>query len=143
MTTRPAQPSDKEHARRVHHLAYRDVVEQEFGSWVEAEQDGWFEKGFSTTHLRIVELDGIAIGAIAVTEADDRVSLLEIQILPDYQNRGIGSRLVKDEIAYAASRCKPLCLQVLRANRARALYERLGFRLVGESEHHFLLRRET
>jgi ribosomal protein S18 acetylase RimI-like enzyme len=138
VTTRPATPDDKELLRRIHHAAYRDVVEREFGPWVEAEQDGWFDKGFVADHFRIVELDRVAVGSIATTEADDHVFLGEVQILPEYQNRGIGSELVIGELAHAKSLGKPLRLQVLRANdRARALYERLGFRLIGETEHHF------
>jgi len=44
------------------------------------------------------------------------------------------------ELAHAKALGKPLRLQVLRANdRARALYERLGFRLIGETENHLLM----
>jgi hypothetical protein len=35
---------------------------------------------------------------------------------------------------------KPVVLQVLKANRARRLYERLGFVMTGESETHYVMR---
>jgi len=66
--------------------------------------------------------------------------LVGIQLLPEFQGRGIGSDLILRELAHAKALGKPLRLQVLRANdRARALYERLGFRVVGETEHHFMM----
>ena len=33
---REATESDREYARRVHHLAYREIVERQFGEWDEA-----------------------------------------------------------------------------------------------------------
>jgi ribosomal protein S18 acetylase RimI-like enzyme len=140
VTTRPATPDDKELLRRIHHAAYRDVVERQFGVWDEAEQRARFDKSVSADHERIIELGGIAIGSIASIEADDHVFLSGIQLLPEYQNRGIGSELITRELAHAKSLDKPLRLQVLRANRARALYERLGFRVVSETEHHFVMK---
>ena len=139
VTTRPATPDDKELLRRIHHDAYRDVVTRQFGPWNEAEQNRWFDKGFVASGLRVIELDGVAVGSIASIDEGDQVFLCGVQILPEYQNRGIGSELVRAELARAKSLGKPLRLQVLRENRARALYERLGFQMTGETEHHFTM----
>src|SRR5258708_5804281 len=136
VTTRPAAAEDKELLRRIHHAAYHDVVARQFGVWDEADQRNRFDKTFSIDHTRIIELDGVAVGSIASIEADDDVFLSGIQLLPEHQSRGIGSKLIGSELAQAKSLGKPLRLQVLRANRARTLYERLGFRVVGETEHH-------
>ena len=43
VTRRPAREPDTEFARQIHHLAYRDVVERQFGPWVEADQDNFFQ----------------------------------------------------------------------------------------------------
>lgn len=37
---------------------------------------------------------------------------------------------------------RPVWLQVLKVNPARALYERLGFRVVGQSDTHWHMLRE-
>ena len=138
VTTRPATPDDKELLQRVHRASYRDVVTRQFGTWDDVDQRSRFDKSLVLERSRIVELDGVPIGSMATAEADDHVFLVGIQLFPEYQNRGIGSELVTRELAHAKSLGKPLRLQVLRANdRARALYERLGFRLIGETEHHF------
>lgn len=40
---RPAVPADTHFARRVHHAAYREVVERQFGSCNEEQQDRFLE----------------------------------------------------------------------------------------------------
>jgi ribosomal protein S18 acetylase RimI-like enzyme len=66
--------------------------------------------------------------------------LAEIEILPEWQGRGIGSAVVRSLMREAASRQKPLTLRVLHINqRARTLYERLGFQPFREIETHSYL----
>ena len=139
VTTRPATVDDKELLRRIHHDAYHDVVTRQFGAWDLAEQRIRFDKSLRIEYHRVIELDGMPIGSIASIDTDDHVFLSGIQLLPAYQNQGIGSDLIARELARAKSLGKPLRLQVLLANRGRALYERLGFRVVSETEHHFVM----
>ena len=54
VTTRPAQDADTPFARAVHHAAYRDVVERQFGPWNEAAQDQYFATGWDPTTCQIV-----------------------------------------------------------------------------------------
>jgi len=51
--------------------------------------------------------------------------------------RGVGTSVVRDVMHQASRLGLPLRLQVLKANRARRLYERLGFREVAETPTHF------
>ena len=37
LSKRPATPTDKEFARQAHHTTYREVVEAQFGSWLNSE----------------------------------------------------------------------------------------------------------
>ena len=62
------------------------------------------------------------------------VRLRDLFLTPEYQGRGIGSRLVNEELAKARRLGKPLRLRVLKDNRARALYRRLGFTDCGETK---------
>jgi ribosomal protein S18 acetylase RimI-like enzyme len=72
--------------------------------------------------------------AIWTTDEGEYLRLCEVFLLPDCQGQGIGSQLLKQELARARRLHKPLRVSVLRANRARALYERLGFAVCGEIE---------
>jgi ribosomal protein S18 acetylase RimI-like enzyme len=89
----------------------------------------------------VIQADGEDIGVLIVEQQLDAIYLAEIQILPDWQGRGIGSSVVRSLMEEAAASGRPLILRVLHVNkRARALYERLGFRPFKEIETHTYMR---
>jgi GNAT superfamily N-acetyltransferase len=120
LARRPATEADKGFARRVHHLAYRDVVERQFGRWDETEQDAYFEDAWPKHEHQILEWNGQACGYLAVEVSATRVDLHELVLHPHYQNRTIGTGLVLEAVSLARSLGVPACLQVLRENRAAA-----------------------
>jgi ribosomal protein S18 acetylase RimI-like enzyme len=67
----------------------------------------------------------------AVRDAD-HWDLVQIQIVPEKQGRGFGSTILEKLLADAVQANVPVSLSVLKANPARHLYERLGFRIVKE-----------
>ena len=140
LTFRPARKDDHEFLRTLHHRAYRDVVQRQFGAWNEAEQDRWFERGLADGVYQIVEEDGRAVGAIDVRVERDELLLYEMQVAPEHQNRGIGSAILQAQFARARAHGQSIRLNVLKQNRARALYERNGFRTVSETDIHFTMR---
>ena len=126
--------------RELHKTAYRDVVVQQFGQWDDELQASLFSKQWIPERFEILEIDGQAIGCIRVDDRPDHLWLEEIQLLPEFQGRGLGSGLVQGEIARARLLQRPVRLQVLKSNvRARALYERLGFQVCGTTDRHFVL----
>lgn len=62
-------------------------------------------------------------------------------LLPEFQGRGIGTKLIQAVMGEAAGLGLPLRLQVLKANRARRLYERLGFHVYAETATHLQMSR--
>lgn len=66
--------------------------------------------------------------------------LIQIQLDPAAQGQGIGGALLAGVIAEAKAAGVSLRLGVLRANPARRLYERLGFRTVNEGPHEYEMR---
>ena len=90
---------------------------------------------YPTAQLLVVTADGSDVGRLYRTEAEgSELWLLDVALLPEWRGRGIGSRLVTNLVAEADARGVRLCLHVNRTNRARQLYERLGFVVTGESE---------
>jgi ribosomal protein S18 acetylase RimI-like enzyme len=63
---------------------------------------------------------------------------------PDYQNQGIGSRVIKSLLVEAEQQGVPVSLKVLKVNEAaRRLYERFGFSIEEEAEDYYLMRRPS
>ena len=84
-------------------------------------------------------VDGLAVGLLRVSERESALFIDQVEIVPDYQDRGIGTALINDLLA----RGRPVELGVLKVNDdARRLYERLGFRVTGETETHYNMRAE-
>ena len=136
---RPASVADQEFARCLHLAAYRDVVVRQFGSWDEEMQDKFFEDSWNPCEARIVQMQGRDIGLVQHRVHQDRVELVELQLLPEYQGRGIGALLLKEEQAAASGLGLPVKLRVLRESRAWVLYERVEFREVGSADVHILM----
>lgn len=83
--------------------------------------------------LSVIEVDGAAAGRLRVVRGEERITLAGIQLLPAYQNRGIGTALIEQLKREAQEKQIPLCISVEKDNpHARRLYERLGCRPVGE-----------
>jgi GNAT superfamily N-acetyltransferase len=114
-------------------------VVRTFGPWDDAEQRARFLAATDPATHRIVELDGRPIGCLAVRRLRDEVRLHRVLLLPEWQDQGIGTRLVRDVVAEARAEGLPVRLRVFRVNPARRLYERLGFVATGETGTHVLM----
>jgi ribosomal protein S18 acetylase RimI-like enzyme len=62
-------------------------------------------------------------------------------ILPSHQNRGIGTRLVRELAREAKESGRPLRLRVLSVNPARRLYEREGFQVTSTTPERIFMER--
>jgi ribosomal protein S18 acetylase RimI-like enzyme len=134
ISLRPAEHEDYEFLWWLHCSTIRPYVELTWG-WDEAWQRQYFRERFDPDRREIVECDGSPIGCISVEWSDDHGFLSLIEIAPEYQSQGIGTRLIERCLADAERRRLPVRLRVLRANSpARRLYERLGFVMVRETD---------
>lgn len=96
---------------------------------------------FSDGEFRIILCEGRQAGRVCHVRLQDEIRLIDIALLSEYRNRGIGSALLRNLVA-AADQCGlPLRFHVEQSNRARHLYERFGFRIVKENGPYFLLER--
>jgi ribosomal protein S18 acetylase RimI-like enzyme len=74
------------------------------------------------------------VGRLIVDRAGDVIRLIDISLLPEHRNAGLGAALIQDLQAEAARAGKPVLLHVGGLNRALRLYERLGFVKTAEGE---------
>lgn len=88
----------------------------------------------------IIEHEGKAAGLFKVARDGLDWQLVQIQLAPELQGRGVGEALIRQLIAEAREAGASLSLNVLHENPARRLYERLGFVVVGDGEHEYRMR---
>jgi len=129
-------PGDTDFARNVHHRAYRDIIERQYGSWYLPDQDKFFMGAWSAAAHDIVFCDGVRCGYTCIEDRESEIYIRELVIDPDYQGLGIGTRLINEVQQHASARDVAIRLQTQTLNRAATLYRRLGFRETGRTETH-------
>ncbi|HYX30685.1 MAG TPA: GNAT family N-acetyltransferase [Pyrinomonadaceae bacterium] len=87
---------------------------------------------------QIVLLAGEPVGRLAVEQRAEEIRLIDITLLPAHRNEGTGTLLIRELQQQAATARRPLRLQIIRFNRAVALFERLGFTRTSETGTHLL-----
>jgi GNAT superfamily N-acetyltransferase len=82
---------------------------------------------FSDAEFSIILSEGKPIGRILVHRAHREIRLVDLALMPDWRDRGIGTGLLQSLQTEARQNGWPVRLQVLKMNRAARLYERLAF----------------
>ena len=118
--------------------AYKKYVEENFGQWDEEVQKEYFDKFINDVkeNAYIIEFQNKDIGFYngEILENGD-YEIGNICIIPEYQGKGIGTKILKDIIKQNIER--DIKLQYFKQNPVGKLYQRLGFILVGEGEYHY------
>lgn len=134
ITLRPAAKADRAFVESVYFDNHRWIIERLFGWRGDAFEREKFFDGYEEENTHIVIVEGRDAGWLSVRRRDDAIELSQIYLAPDCQNQGIGAVLIRQLIDEATAAHVPLRLSTAKINPARRLYERLGFRIVGESE---------
>ncbi|HEX7341223.1 MAG TPA: GNAT family N-acetyltransferase [Rhodanobacteraceae bacterium] len=138
LNLRPASMADRELFWRLAQTM-RAYVDATWG-WDDADQQARFAGSFDPAVFQVIEHAGMAIGGLRVDLTGSPVRLLNIQVLPAFQRRGYGSRVIRHVLVQAGTR--QVWLQVLKVNPARELYERLGFTVTGSTTTHWHMLRD-
>ena len=99
----------------LHQLTMGEHIEQTWG-WDEEWQRRDFARRLGCCEVSIIESDGVRAGALWIERLDTLLYLTDLQILPAFQGRGIGSAIVKELIAEANRTGRTVELSVLRVN---------------------------
>lgn len=142
ITIRPAAQSDLDSLFHLVRITMKEYVAATTG-WDEAKERDIFTRyfDFSSYQISVIVLGGRDIGYLKTDRTDRGIFLANIHVHPDYQNQGIGSRIIKSLLVDAGQHGIPVRLKVLKVNQsARRLYERLGFSIEEEAKDYYLMR---
>jgi ribosomal protein S18 acetylase RimI-like enzyme len=92
---------------------------------------------FRLDAARVIESGGRPIGLVKVLRDGAAWMIEQFQVALEVQGQGIGAAVLGQVIAESRAAGALLRLSVLKQNPAARLYERFGFRTLGESEHSF------
>lgn len=97
---------------------------------------------FERLPFEILVDQGKAVGAIAISDQGNILTIHFLAILPTHQRRGLGTYLLRPILAQATQRNIRVGLSVIRDNPAREFYEQLGFDAVGSDKYSFFMERQ-
>ena len=79
------------------------------------------------------------IGRLYLDERSDEIRLIDIALMTGYRNQGLGTNLLQQLFAIAASRDLAVRIHVEKNNPAYRLYQRLGFGMLEDKGVYDLL----
>jgi ribosomal protein S18 acetylase RimI-like enzyme len=148
LSLRPTTPGDDAFLRRV----YAGVREEELSvvAWTDEQrdtflaqqfeaQDAYYREHYQPATFDVIELESDPVGRLYVVRWEDEIRIVDISLLPEHRGRGIGTALIRALLDEAAAAGKRLSIHVEVHNRARRLYERLGFLAVAENGIYLLM----
>lgn len=142
-TLRAARPEDFAFAWTLYRGLMQELS-QELGLWHETAQRAMIRSAVNGGEVSIILAEDRPVGWLQLQDAEDAIYIHQLYIDADYQSRGIGTELLSEIVDRARRQSKPVHLWVMRNNeRARQLYERLGFLAVDEDRVKFHLVREA
>lgn len=138
---REANEQDYDFIYNLNNTVYKDYI---INGKSNLEWDDDFQRHFSDDMFKIekiqIILDGEKrIGILELKEKENQMYIEEIQIDPNSQGKGLATEVINDIISRAFKLNYSVGLVVLRINKARELYERLGFSVIDETETHFIM----
>lgn len=146
---RPIGPADMEFLLRL----YRSTREDEMAmiaDWTAEQKDAFLRQQFEAQHtyyhehyegadFLILLLEGEPAGRLYIHRRPAEIRLMDIALLPEHRNGGLGTKLVRDLLAEGEASGKPVTIHVEIYNPAMRLYQRLGFQPIADRGVYHLL----
>ena len=89
--------------------------------------------------FQIILLHGEPIGRLYVARWEQEIRIVDLALLPEHRDRGIGSQILKDLLAEGKQQKLPVRIHVEQYNPALRLYHRMGFQKIGEHGVYWLM----
>ena len=78
--------------------------------------------------------DKSPIGRVYVDYSTVEFRVIDISILPEFQNQGIGKRILQDVIHRGNRQGVPVRMRVNKNNPALNLYQQMGFKIIADEK---------
>jgi GNAT superfamily N-acetyltransferase len=140
VSLRAAVDADFEACRRTY-FAEMDWVNERLGLKRD-DQESMFRKLWDPAQVCIIQADGVDVGWLQTVVSKSEHMLGQMFVDAPFQNRGIGTEVLRRIIDEASRLRLPVRLAVVKFNPSRRLYERLGFRVTHEDERKVYMSRE-
>lgn len=136
------QQMDAEHAQRIFQFLPREqlenLLEMQYLAKLSFYNNQWPD---ATTYL--VKAERLGIGKIILSTYKSGLHIIDVVIAEKYRNKGIGRKLLMlvEQRALDIG-CTKLTLSVATNNRAKTLYDYLGYEVTSQNETHIAMQKQ-
>lgn len=120
-------------------VPWSDEQKQAFLEMQFEAQDRDYRHRYPRGDFKIILCNSHPVGRIYVNRGEDLIHILDITVLPEYRNAGLGSRIMRDLLDEATQTGKTVDIFVEDFNPSLRLFERLGFSAVRQEGYNVLL----
>jgi len=101
-----------------------------------AHQVHHYRTTFPNAWFTIVEVNNRPAGRLYVNQTQNELRVIDISLLPEYRQNGIGTQLIKNIQAESIRTQTPILLHVEIESKARGFYTHLGFHELKSNSTH-------
>jgi ribosomal protein S18 acetylase RimI-like enzyme len=153
VSLRPVTPDDEDILLKIYASTREEEMKQVvdwtaeqkemFLRWQLEMQRKDYETRFPQADYRLILFKGKPAGRLWVARTPEQIRLLDIAVLPEFQNRKIGTLLLTNLIKESEETGIPLRHMIFKLNtEARRFYERMGFHLKEDDRMYLLMERQ-
>lgn len=148
VTFRPITPEDESFlitlyaSTRAHEMAIVDWSDKEKSDFIAMQfnaQYNHYKKTFSKASYNLILLKETTIGRLYLDKGKSDFLILDIALLPEYCNKGLGGMILQEILTDAESEGLPVKIHVEKYNPALNLYRRLGFTELEDKDPYYLM----
>jgi ribosomal protein S18 acetylase RimI-like enzyme len=102
-------------------------------------QDSYYRAEFPNASYQVILKDGEPAGRLYVLRKETEILILDITLLAQHRNAGIGTGLLRELLVEGAQSERPVRIWVEHFNPSLRLFERLGFSRIQEDGFNLLM----
>jgi ribosomal protein S18 acetylase RimI-like enzyme len=102
-------------------------------------QDSFYREQYPDADYKVILREGEPVGRLYVRREEDVIHIIDIAVLPEYRNRGIGSELTRGILNEAIESGRSVQIYVETYNPSLELFKKLGFSILREEGINYLL----
>ena len=102
-------------------------------------QHNFYQEQFKDAQFDLILIDEQPAGRLYQEQRTDEIRVIDIALIPQFRNQGLGKQLMLDILQKARNLDLAVRIHVEQNNPAMHLYDRLGFKKIGDSGVYYLM----
>ncbi|HEX6190391.1 MAG TPA: GNAT family N-acetyltransferase [Pyrinomonadaceae bacterium] len=102
-------------------------------------QDSHYRKQYPEASFQVILKEAEPVGRLYLVRGSAEIKILDITVLPQYRNAGIGTILLRELLSEAEKTARTVVIWVEHFNPSQNLFKRLGFSKIDEDGYNHLM----